>query len=117
MHDSRFGKKRAPWRKTHLDSRIRAKRLDGMPCVRNGRFWDVRFVFSKLPIVESVGDEKGGETLHNSMSDAGCNPQPPRRPENSISPTVATGPQSVKRGENRARSESDGPLPGAGCYG
>jgi hypothetical protein len=57
------------------------------------------------------------ELLDNLVSDAGCDPQPPRRPGKSISPTGAIGPQSVKRGEHRGRSESDGSSPGAGRSG
>jgi len=36
---------------------------------------------------------------------------------NSVTPTVATDPQSVKRGEKRDVSESDGGSPQAGSYG
>ena len=51
------------------------------------------------------------------MSDAGCNPRPSWRPRNSVAPTGATGHQSVKRGENRVRSESDGPTTGSKWLG
>src|SRR4051794_10011737 len=58
----------------HATGTLRLTRLPAL-CLTNGRFRDVRFVFSKLSIIWSVGDEKGGATLDNSMPDAGCNPQ------------------------------------------
>jgi len=71
-------------------------RCDSFPRNGSGRGWGAR-----------------RELLDNLRSDAGCNPQPPRRSGNSSAPTVATGPQSVKRGENRIEPESDGPLTGS----
>jgi hypothetical protein len=60
-----------------------------------------------------------GEEVTPSQLEVRCRVRfpTPVAPGNSAAPTVATGPQSVKRGGNRTKPESDGTTPGASDYG
>ena len=78
-------------------------------------FPHMRCAIRLLETVRRTGDEQQGvRTLTTDVPMLGAIPNP-EWTGNSVIPTVATGPQSVKRDEKRVRPESDRVIPASKC--